>query len=143
MEHMPTLKEVMTPFPTTAPEALSLNDAKALMRERQTHHLPVLNDHEVVGLLSVDDVLRAEQRQHDDDSTPLTAGDICHRNVALVDLNTRLDIVLEAMAKENQLSVIVMRKDRIAGILTSRDVCRISAQWIRKMYVDKPSPDIA
>ena len=64
MRHMPTLTEVMTPFPHLIEESTSINDAIRLMMEKQFNHLPVVVDHKVVGLLSTTDIKLAQVPGH-------------------------------------------------------------------------------
>ncbi len=144
MRHMPLLSDVMTAFPLHVDEDLPLNQAAALMDEHHCHHLPVLNGHVVSGLLTSEDIKLALQPGHSArELTELTAGDLCRRQVPQVDLHTRLDVVLQGMADQGLSAVLVLRHDRLAGILTSQDACRAFAQWLRHEYLPDDDPEIA
>ena len=144
MRHMPTLTEVMTPFPHLIKESTSINDAIHLMAEKQFHHLPVVVDHEVVGLLSTTDIKLAQMPGHrTTEFTELSVGDICRRRIYLVDLHVRLDEVLENMAADSWEAAIVLREGRLAGIFTSQDACRVFFQWLRKEYLPSDDPGAA
>jgi CBS domain-containing protein len=144
MKHMPTLAEVMTAFPVHVAENVSLVSAAALMSEHGCHHLPVLDGHAVVGVLGAEDIKLAQTPGHDlDESQGLTAGDLCQRRFAQVDLHTRLDVVLQGMAQDSRSAVVVLRQDRLAGILTSQDACRYFALWLRKEYLGEDDPGVA
>ena len=144
MRHMPTLTEVMTAFPLHVNEDTSLTDAADQMAQHQCHHLPVRDGVKVVGLLSSEEIKLAQLPGHDlEDSQGLTAGDMCQRRFAKVDLHTRLDVVLSCMAEEGINAVVVMRHERLAGILTSQDACRFFAGWLKKEYLPDDDPSIA
>ena len=144
MKHMPTLTEVMTAFPVHVSEDTSLISAAALMSEHHCHHLPVLDGHHVVGVLGAEEIKLAQTPGHTlDASENLTAGDLCQRRFAQVDLHTRLDVVLQGMAQDSHSAVIVLKQDRLAGILTSQDACRYFALWLRKEYLGEDDPGVA
>jgi CBS domain-containing protein len=144
MRHMPTLTEVMTPFPQLVEESMSINDAIQLMAEKSFNHLPVVLEHEVVGLLSTADIKLAQMPGHrTTEFTQLTVGDICRRRIYVVDLHVRLDEVLDQMAAEKWEAAVVLREGRLAGIFTSHDACRAFSHWLQKAYVPDDNPGVA
>lgn len=144
MRHMPILTEVMTPFPQLVDESTSINDAIDLMAEKAFNHLPVVLEHEVVGLLSTADIKLAQMPGHrTTEFTKLTVGDICRRQIYLVDLHVRLDEVLDQMASEAWDAAIVLREGRLAGIFTSHDACRAFSHWLQKEYLPDDDPGVA
>jgi CBS domain-containing protein len=144
MRHMPTLTEVMTPFPLLVDETTSINHAMILMAEKKCNHLPVVVKHEVVGLLSTGDIKLAQIPGHrETEFTELTVGDICRRRIYLVDLHTRLDQVLDSMAAEAWDAAIVLKEGRLAGIFTSDDACRAFSAFLRKEFLPDDNPGVA
>jgi CBS domain-containing protein len=144
MRHMPTLTEVMTPFPQLVDESTAISDAIKLMAERKFNHLPVVVDHKVVGLLSTADIKLAQMPGHPTtEFTELTVGDICRRSMYVVDLHARLDEVLDQMAAETWDAAVVLREGRLAGIFTSHDACRIFSRWLKKEYLPDDDPRVA
>tara|TARA_R110001583_G_scaffold160417_1_gene312313 strand:- start:1251 stop:1685 length:435 start_codon:yes stop_codon:yes gene_type:complete len=144
MRHMPTLTEVMTPFPHLVEESTAINDAIQLMAEKQVNHLPVVVDHKVVGLLSTADIKLAQMPGHPTtEFTALTVGDICRRRIYVVDLHVRLDEVLDQMAAETWDAAVVLREKRLAGIFTSHDACRILSRWLQKEFLPDDDPGVA
>ncbi|MGK0248330.1 MAG: CBS domain-containing protein [Oleispira sp.] len=144
MRHMPSLTEVMTPFPQQVEESTSINDAIQLMAEKAFHHLPVVFEHNVVGLLSTADIKLAQMPGHSTtEFTELTVGDICRRRIYVVDLHVRLDEVLDQMAAEAWDAAVVLREGRLAGIFTSHDACRIFSRWLKKEYLPDDDPEVA
>jgi CBS domain-containing protein len=144
MRHMPTLTEVMTPFPQLVEETTSINAAIELMAEKGCNHLPVVLEHEVVGLLSTSDIKLAQMPGHrSTEFTELTVGDICRRRIYVVDLHVRLDEVLDQMAADAWDAAVVLREGRLAGIFTSHDACRIFSRWLQKEYLPDEDPGVA
>jgi len=144
MRHMPTLTEVMTPFPQLVDESTTINDANNLMAEKHYNHLPVVKNHEVVGLLSTADIKLAQMPGHRmTEFTELTVGDICRRRIYLVDLHTRLDEVLDSMSAEAWDAAVVLREGRLAGIFTCHDACRAFSAWLQKEYLPDDDPGVA
>ncbi len=144
MRHMPTLTELMTAFPVHVDEETSLADASRQMEKHHCHHLPVMNHHEVVGLLSRTDLELARQPGHAlSDVSELTAGDMCQRDLMRFDLHTRADVVLDRMLDDDLDAVLIMKRDRLAGIFTSQDAVRGFSRWLKKEYLPDDDPEIA
>ncbi|MAK91832.1 MAG: CBS domain-containing protein [Oceanospirillaceae bacterium] len=145
MRHMPVLAEVMTAFPVHVDEQMPLVKAAEVMREHGCHHLPVMDDaNQVVGLLTTEELRLAETPGHSiEDAGELTAGDLCRRQLKQVDLHTRLDVVLMGMADQGINAVLVLKQDKLAGILTSQDACRAFALWLQKEYLPDDDPGVA
>lgn len=144
MRHMPTLKEVMTPFPQVAEQELSVAAAIELMESKGVHHIPVVEQHEVVGLLSGADIKLAQMPGHPStEYTELTVGDICRRQVFLVDLHSRLDLVLQQMADEDWDAAVVLKDGHLAGVFTVHDACRSFAHWLQKEFIPDDDPSVA
>lgn len=143
MRHMPTLSEAMTAFPLHISEDTSLAKAAELMKEHNCGHLPVLNADGVLGVLSRIDVALARQPGHSAaELTDLVAGDMC-RPAPVFDLHTRLDVVLDGMADNHGHAVLVMKGERLAGIVTAKDVCSSYAAWLQKEFLPPDDPEIA
>ena len=144
MRHMPTLTELMTAFPVHISEDASLSDAEKQMEMHHCHHLPVMKDHDVVGLLSRTDLELARQPGHTlSDERELTAGDMCRRNLPVFDLHTRLDVVLDKMVEDDIDAVLIMKHSRLAGIFTHHDASRGFSRWLKKEYLPDDDPEIA
>jgi predicted transcriptional regulator len=144
MRHMPTITELMTAFPAHVDESTSLAEAANHMSEHHCHHLPVMKDHDVVGLLSRADLELARSPGHSmSDISELTAGDMCRRDVASVDLHTRLDVVLDQMHSSGEEAVLVYKRERLAGIFTLQDAAEGFSHWLKKTYLPDDDPSIA
>jgi CBS domain-containing protein len=71
----------------------------------------------------------------------LTVKDVCLEPY-LVDLERRLDEVAAEMAERRINSAVVMRGDKLAGILTTTDVFRLLAATLREAYAEE-ADDVA
>ena len=144
MRHMPTLTELMTAFPAHIDESASLEAASQQMDEHDCHHLPVMNHHDVVGLLSRSDIERACQPGHSvSDVRELKAGDMCDRELIRFDLHVRIDVVLDQMVDEGLEAVLIMKQERLAGIFTLHDAAEGFSKWLKKEYLPDDDPEIA
>jgi CBS domain-containing protein len=134
MHRIPRLKSVMTPFPYSIAPSASIEDALAMMSAHDIRHLPVCESHAVIGTLSERDA-RVALAVRKGDST-LTVGEICNEPY-LVDLDRRLDEVAAELAERRIGLAIVMRGDKLAGVLTTTDICRLLATTLREAYGDE------
>lgn len=134
VERIPAVKSVMTPFPWSVEVGASLAEARALMREHDVRHLPVVDGHDLVGVITDRDVRRLLESRFglsgDDD---LLVSDAMSPDVYSVDLNTPLDHVLDAMATRHLGCALITRHDQLAGILTTTDACRLYADHLSRL----------
>ena len=135
MRRIPRILSVMTPFPYAVAPTASLDEAQAMMKEHQIRHLPVCEHHLVVGVLSERGMRAALALR--DAKRPAVVGDICAKDPLLVDLEHPLDDVVAQMAARGVGAAIVMRGDKLAGILTTTDVCRLYAELLRELGHDE------
>ncbi len=130
----------MTPFPHSIAPTASLEEAQAMMRLHRIRHLPVCVDHGVIGILSERDTRVA--LGVDALGEPISVGQVCTRTPYLVPLDAALDAVADDMAARQIGSALVMRGDKLAGILTTTDVCRLLGRLLREHY-DSDDDDAA
>jgi CBS domain-containing protein len=131
MAKIPQVKHVMTPFPHSIGEDESIGAAIEMMDTHDIRHLPVTRGHDIVGIISDTDlqVARALWGERPEDATT-RIGLICTRMPYTVDLSEPLDRVVLEMAERQVGSVVVLKEERLAGILTTTDVCRLLAEYL-------------
>ncbi|PRQ02908.1 inosine 5'-monophosphate dehydrogenase [Enhygromyxa salina] len=134
MRRIPRIKSVMTAFPYSIAPTASLEDAEAMMREHDIRHLPVCDNHLVVGILSEREMRVALSLR---EQGTLTVAEVCTKQPLLVDLEQPLDAVATEMAARRVGSAIVLRGDKLSGILTTTDVCRLLAELLRDDATDE------
>ena len=135
MSRIPTIKTVMTPFPFSIDAADDIAEARRRMEEHGIRHLPVLADGEPIGILSSRDLERAEAAMAvAGDPHAARVGDVCRFPAYAVGLDEPLDNVLVHMATERVGSALVLRGDKVVGIFTTTDACRLFAAHLRRDF---------
>jgi acetoin utilization protein AcuB len=144
MTHMPTTNSVMTPFPYVVQENDSLRHARDLMVQHEIRHLPVKRGDALVGVLTDRDVKRALDP---DLGLPpkdeLFVRDVYEPRAYVVDGSEPIDRVLEYMAAHHIGSTLVTRHDRLVGIFTAMDACRVFCQHLRSIFPGHGGDDVA
>lgn len=121
--HKPTLADFMTACPHTIGAEETLAVAHVLMRTHQVHHLPVLRQGALVGMLSERDLLLIESFGAVDPGSTLVEEAMSERPVAQSP-RTSLEWVAAEMAQLKIGSVIVVERERIVGVFTCVDALR-------------------
>lgn len=127
---IPPVKAVMTPFPHSIEAGEPMIKAREMMTGYGFHHLPVIDQGELVGVISEPDLRRAESA----DRGAHQVADVTRQESFLVDLSEPLDRVLSKMARLQVGSVLVVKEDRLAGIFTVTDACRSFAECLRAQF---------
>ncbi len=131
MARIPTIKSVMTPFPHSVRTGDTIAAARRSMTQNGIRHLPVIDDEHLTGILTLRDVERVEAiSEHAARVT--SVGEVCRFPAYTVDLDEPLDNVLLHMASERLGSVLVIRHERVVGIFTVTDACRLLAVHLRR-----------
>jgi CBS domain-containing protein len=135
MKRIPTIKTVMTPFPYSVESAASVAEAREFMREHRLRHLPVTEQGQLVGVVSDRDIkLMLGPDFAYPSETDLRVRDVMVRDAYIVDLDTRLDEVLQHMAAHHLGSVLVTREGKLAGVFTTTDACHHFADFLRAQF---------
>jgi acetoin utilization protein AcuB len=139
---IPSIVTVMTPFPHSIDAEENLATARTLMEHHGIGQLPVTTDGKLVGVL-LEHQLRRTQRA--DDPSPaeakLRVGDVCSPAPYVAQVTEQLDNVLMEMSRRRAACALVLRNDKLAGILTSNDVCRLFAEHLRAPFGSSPLDD--
>lgn len=139
-KRIPKIATVMTPFPYSVAVESDLGTARGVMEEHSIQHLPVMEGDKLVGLLWQRDIRVARGLRPYIAANEVTVGSVCNREPLVVDIAERLDIVVLKMAERRLGAAIVTREGRLAGILTTTDVCRLLGEALR-VASDIPSGD--
>lgn len=133
MPKLPTLLAVMTPFPHAVHAEDDVATARAMMEQHGIHHLPVLRDGRLAGIISERDVsLAGDVLSSNDSGVGMPVWAICTRDAYIVEIDTRLDVVAEQIANRHIGSALVVKHGKLAGIVTTTDLCRALAQVLRE-----------
>ncbi len=139
MRHLPQMVSVMTPFPYHIDATARLADAWQLMESHGIRHLPVLENGDIVGILSERDLERARIAGHPlSEETELMAGDLCTHRPYFVDVSDPLHAVLDVMAEKRLGSVLVLKEGELAGLFTAVDACRLLSKLLLENFGPPP-----
>jgi CBS domain-containing protein len=115
----------MTPFPYSVDIHSEIEQARSYMDEHEIHHLPVVNDGEIVGILD---------KQKFEDKNISMVNEIVFDKPHVFDLNERLDNILELMSSKHIDTILVTRHDKLVGIFTITDACRKFSEYLREEF---------
>lgn len=134
-----TIEEVMTTELITISPSTNLAEARNLMQENRIHHLPVVNEHnDLVGLLTLTDVLAATDSRLRDQDSRIHARDIHIRDVMVTDV-----ITVDARASLRQAALFiekhkigclpVVRDRKLMGIITDTDFVAVAINLLEQL----------
>ena len=129
---------------TLAPDVDVMQAATRMHGEGFRHLIVVNDDHTVAGVLSIRDLLGAvlgqigdktsDESSGTEDAEPSArvrrVGDCMSPDVISVSVKTNLDKAAQAMMERRVGAAIVMDHDRVAGIVTERDLMRAVANGL-------------
>ena len=126
---MTTVGEVMTQQPHCIAADTSIAEAYRLMADKKCHHLPVLEDGRLVGLVSERDLLRLKwsanvfkiDMEHDPVGVVMSVSLFC------VPPETPLPLVAGQMRDRRIGSAVVVSEGRVVGIFTTSDALAVLA----------------
>lgn len=143
-----TIDEVMTTELITISPSMNLAEARTLMQENRIHHLPVVNeDNDLVGLLTLTDVLASTDSRLRDEDSRIHARDIHVREVMVSDV-----ITVDARASLRQAALFiekhkigclpVVRARKLMGIITDTDFVAVAINLLEQLEEsDGDDPD--
>ena len=135
MLQAPTLLEAMTPFPFFLEAQAELSAARAMFEAHNIRHLPIKDEGRAVGVLTPRDLILAGRM------SPLPrVGEVCDREVLMVDIHLGLAAVLQTMVDQRVDCALVLKHDQLVGIFTTTDACRQLSQLIAS---SDPDPIVA
>lgn len=135
----------MTPFPFAVQADDTVEAARAMMEEHGIHHLPVLREGKLGGVVSARDIgLAFDVLARRDAQIPMLVWAICTREPYVVEVDARIDIVADELANRRIGSALVTKHGKLAGILTLTDICRAYAELVREADgLDGDDDDVA
>lgn len=144
LKRMPIVGAVMTSFPYFVEADDPVSKLEKLMDDHGIRHLPVQEKGKVVGVVSERDLHHLVSRR----ATPelklkFLARDIMVSDPYIAKFNTPLNEVVSQMAQRHIGSVVVVRRGKLAGILSSIDVCRILAEYLEDQFAPASGNDAA
>ena len=117
------VREAMTPAPTTVEASENVVEAARLMASQDVGSLPVVDDGQLVGMVTDRD-LALQVLAKDLDPHKTVVASVCSENPVVVGPEDSLDEALQRMAREQVRRLPVVQDRRLVGILAQADVSR-------------------
>lgn len=134
---IPAVGAVMTSFPFFVEADETAWVVENTMDAHAIRHLPVQEDGKLVGVISERDLHhRFPRTAAVETKQRIKARDIMIADPYVVAFTTPLNEVVAAMAQRHIGSAIVVRRGKLAGILSAIDVCRIFAEYLSQRFPD-------
>lgn len=127
-----TVGDFMSHHPTTMNPGQSLLDAAVLMRSSGFRHIPIVNDGQLVGMISDRDIARLtpsmllphSASEHNQVMEQTLIGKVMTRNPVTTTPETPLVAAAEIFVSGKLGSLAVLSEGELVGILTVRDMLR-------------------
>jgi acetoin utilization protein AcuB len=140
---IPYVGSVMTPFPHFVDTDDTLAEVERLMAEHHIRHIPVQQDGRVVGIVSARDLYQLLDRfVPETDKGRIRARDIMLDEPYIVAFDTPLNDVAREIANRHIGSAIILHHEKLAGVLSATDICRILAEILESEF-SSPGDDAA
>lgn len=134
-----TIGELMTPCPVAVRVGQSLEAAHARMREHRIRHLPVMEDGQVIGVVSQRDLHLLESLQEVDTSR-VTVEEAMSHSPYVVGPDESVPRVLDHMLDRKFGSTLIMDRGRLVGIFTAVDAVNALRQLLRAAEESELAP---
>jgi len=131
--HTAQVQDFMTPNPVVIPPNTSLIDAYTVMGDNEIRRLPVVEQGELVGIITMSDILRSVPNLSEDETdtatrlllVTLTVNDLMTAEPVTIAPDDTIQDAAELML-ENQVSGIpVLQGDQVVGIITESDIFKL------------------
>ena len=119
-----SIDRIMTPDPVVIGHQESVADARKLFAKKKIHHLPVVDEGTLVGMLSSSDLHKLYLLQDHATATMSTPVEqIMHQRPVVIDISANLRDAAEILYGSGFHALPVVQGDReIVGIVTSSDL---------------------
>ena len=141
-----SIEAIMSTNLITVTPSATLAEARALMHENKIHHIPVVDDEQLVGLVTLTNVLAATDSFLRDDQTRIHAneigiGDAMVTDVATVDLNASLRHAALFMERHKIGCLPVLDDGELVGIITDTDFVAVAINLLEQIEETEPVSD--
>ena len=138
-----SIDAIMSTNLVTVPPSATLAEARTLMQDNSIHHLPVVDDGEIVGLVTITNVLAATDSFLRDDrhrihANEIIVGDVMVKDVATVDVDARLRQAALFLEKHQIGCLPVMGDGKLVGIITETDFVAVAINLLEQIESTEP-----
>jgi len=141
-----SIEAIMSTNLITVPPSATLAEARTLMHDNRIHHIPVLDGDQLIGLISLTNVLAATDSFLRDDGTRIHATEIditdaMVTDVATVDVNASLRHAALFLEKHKIGCLPVLDDDALVGIITDTDFVAVAINLLEQIEEAEPFTD--
>ncbi len=141
-----SIETIMSTNLITVPPSATLAEARTLMQDNRIHHLPITDDGDLVGLVTITNVLAATDSFLRDDRNRIHAneiivGDVMVTDVATVSVNASLRQAALFLEKHQIGCLPVMGDDGLVGIITETDFVAVAINLLEQLESTEPFED--
>lgn len=141
-----TIEAIMSTNLISVKRSSTLAEARTLMHENRIHHIPVVEGDELVGLVTLTNVLAATDSFLRDPQNRIHANDISIKDamvtdVATVDVNASLRSAALFMEKHSIGCLPVLDGEKLVGIITDTDFVAVAINLLEQIEETEPVDD--
>lgn len=141
-----SIEAIMSTNLITVPSSATLAEARTLMQSNKIHHLPVADEGDLVGLVTITNVLAATDSFLRDDrhrihANEIIVGDVMVKDVATVDVNASLRQAALFLEKHQIGCLPVMGDGALVGIITETDFVAVAINLLEQIESTEPFED--
>jgi len=141
-----SIEAIMSTNLITVPSSATLAEARTLMQSNNIHHLPVADEGNLVGLVTITNVLAATDSFLRDDrhrihANEIIVGDVMVKDVATVDVNASLRQAALFLEKHQIGCLPVMDNAALVGIITETDFVAVAINLLEQIESTEPFED--
>ena len=119
------INSVMTPCPYTINSTQSIDQALEMMGVRGIRHLPVVENGDLIGVLTEQYITVAKTVCDTSGYCPLV-GDICKKDPLVADSEALVaDVAAEMASQKAEVALVADDNGNFLGIFTTTDACRV------------------
>ncbi len=139
-----SIEAIMSTDLITLPPTANLAEARTLMQSNRVHHLPIVTDDmELVGLVTLTNLLAGTDSVLRDPDNRIHAENICVKEVMVTDLATvdeqgSLRQAALFLEKHNIGCLPVVSDGKLRGIITDTDFVAVAINLLEQMESSEP-----
>ncbi|MEM5836526.1 MAG: CBS domain-containing protein [Candidatus Aenigmatarchaeota archaeon] len=122
------LKDIMNTNVVTVKPGVSLREAAKTMCEKHIGSLIVMEEEEIVGIITQTDILKAVAEEMDLDSTRVE--DVMNKKVYTIDYEKTVEDAVNLMMEKRIKRLPVTKEGKLVGIVTASDIITVEPKLI-------------
>ncbi|MEM5829340.1 MAG: CBS domain-containing protein [Candidatus Aenigmatarchaeota archaeon] len=122
------IKDVMNRSVVVVKPNISLRGASKLMCEKHIGSLIVVENEEIVGILTQTDILKAVAEERDLDLT--TVEEVMNKKVFTIDYEKTIEDAVDLMMEKKIKRLPVTKDGKLVGIITASDIITVEPKLI-------------